>query len=77
TPRDGIAGIECLDEGAVVRVAERLCAVGLSVVSGAPATPGDLAAVRSSWLRRLSADPTRAVWRIELARGSRDSRESG
>jgi 16S rRNA (adenine(1408)-N(1))-methyltransferase len=68
TPRDGIAEINCLDEGTVGGVAARLRDAGLRVVAAAPATESELTSVRSTWLRRLASDATRPIWRLELAR---------
>jgi 16S rRNA (adenine(1408)-N(1))-methyltransferase len=68
TPRDGIQGVVCLDEAAIASVRERLGGAGLRVVSARPASPADVATVRSSWLRRLSADPDRPLWRLDLRR---------
>ncbi|MFL5681398.1 MAG: class I SAM-dependent methyltransferase [Chloroflexota bacterium] len=68
TPRDGIAEIDCLDDAALAGVAARLRNAGLRVVVAAPATDDEVAAVRSTWLRRLASDRARPIWRVELTR---------
>src|SRR4051794_2646017 len=67
-PRDGIAEVECLDDAAMRAVEARLRQAGLRVVSGARGSADELTAVRSTWLRRLGANPTRPIWRLELSR---------
>jgi 16S rRNA (adenine(1408)-N(1))-methyltransferase len=69
TPRDGIAGLPCLDEAAIARVAERYAERGLCRVGGRPATSEELCASSSTWAKRLLAGQTgRDVWRLELRR---------
>ncbi len=74
-PRDGVAGVSCLDEAAVAEVAVRLACHGLRLLDASIATRTEVAATRSSWARRLVAgrDADRGVWRLAFER-SRDSR---
>ncbi len=64
TPRDGIAGLPCLDEGAIAGVAARYEALGLCLVEARPATTEEVRASGSTWAKRLG--DARDVWRIDL-----------
>jgi 16S rRNA (adenine(1408)-N(1))-methyltransferase len=69
TPRDGIAGLPCLDEPAIAGLAERYVTYGLSLVEGRSATADELRASGSTWAKRLLAGQAgRDVWRLELRR---------
>lgn len=69
-PRDGVAGIETLDEGAVERLSAAHATHGLDVASLAPASAEEVRASESTWGRRLlAAGSERPVWRIRIRRG--------
>ena len=69
TPRDGIAGLPCLDEAAIAGIAQRFACHDLGLVSAHPATDAELAATSSTWAKRLGAGQVdRDVWRLELRR---------
>lgn len=69
TPRDGIAGLPCLDEAAIAELASRYAAHGLCVAEAHPATPADLAATSSTWAKRLRAGGReREAWRLVVRR---------
>lgn len=64
--RDGLTGLESLDDTAVLGVADRLARHGLSLVDARPATVDEVRATRSTWGRRLLAGPDRSAWWLRL-----------
>jgi 16S rRNA (adenine(1408)-N(1))-methyltransferase len=69
TPRDGIAGLPCLDEAAIAAVAARYTALGLFLVEAYRATEEEVRASASTWAKRLlSRQADRDAWRLELRR---------
>jgi 16S rRNA (adenine(1408)-N(1))-methyltransferase len=70
-PADGLAGMEALDADAQPGVAAAWASVGLRLDAMCPATAAEIAAISSSWARRLGAgagsraDRTdRPAWRL-------------
>jgi len=68
-PRDGLALPELEDVDAV-DLASRWRGHSLALTTFEPADAAAIAASDSSWSRRLAAGRDRAVWRIELRRGT-------
>lgn len=69
TPRDGIAGLPCLDQGAIVELAARWATHGLSLVQARRATENEVRASASTWAKRLLARQAgRDAWRLILRR---------
>lgn len=69
TPRDGIAGLPCLDESAITEVAARYAARGLCLVEARRATAEEVRASGSTWAKRLRAGGAdRDAWRLVLRR---------
>jgi 16S rRNA (adenine(1408)-N(1))-methyltransferase len=68
SPRDGIVGVACLDETAVLAVAERHACRGLRLVTASRLTASGVAGLSSTWGRRLASAPNgeRPVWRLEF-----------
>lgn len=68
-PRDGIAGMPCLDGAVVAEIATRWAALGLCLIEARPATAAELAATSSTWAKRLRAGGAdRDAWRLVLRR---------
>ena len=65
TPADGVTGRTSLDVDAGPDIAAAWATVGFELVSMRPLAREDLAAIRSSWARRLGDRP---IWRFELVR---------
>jgi SAM-dependent methyltransferase len=69
-PRDGIAEVPCLDEVAVAAVVARLACHGLRLVAARRLSGAEVAALPSTWARRLAASRSpaeeRPVWTLEL-----------
>jgi 16S rRNA (adenine(1408)-N(1))-methyltransferase len=65
SPRDARSGLPSLDPESMAAIYREL---GLRTVASRPATPGDLAAARSSWGKRLAGAPGRSAWLSELHR---------
>lgn len=68
TPSDGVPGLTALDGDAAPGIAAAWADVGFELVSMRPVAREQLAAIRSSWARRLGDRP---AWRIELVRTDR------
>jgi 16S rRNA (adenine(1408)-N(1))-methyltransferase len=66
TARDGL-DLPPIDQD-VDALARRWSSCGLTLKCVRRATIAEVAATGSSWARRLTSDPTRQVWRIELIR---------
>jgi 16S rRNA (adenine(1408)-N(1))-methyltransferase len=68
TPRDGVKGVAHLDEAAVLAVAERQACRGLRLVTTSRLSGAQVAALPSTWARRLATAPDgeRPVWRLEF-----------
>jgi 16S rRNA (adenine(1408)-N(1))-methyltransferase len=73
-PSDGVEGLACLDASQAERTADAWYCAGLELTGMRPAASADLAAVRSSWARRLGDRP---VWRLEGQRHAYAAREGG
>lgn len=67
TGRDALE-IPPLVEERCPEIAARWSALGLSVAGFRRATAGEAAATGSTWAKRLSTDPDRPVWRLEIRR---------
>ena len=75
TARDALE-LPALDgPGATAELAGRWAIHGLRLDSLCPATEADVAAIRSSWARRLAVGRARPAWRLKLSR--RDGRGLG
>jgi 16S rRNA (adenine(1408)-N(1))-methyltransferase len=69
TPRDGIAGLPCLDDAAIASIATQYGERGICLVEARPATAADLAGTSSTWAKRLGASGIdRDAWRFVLRR---------
>lgn len=73
-PSDRVDGLACLDASQAERIADAWRCAGLELTVMRPAASDDLAAVRSSWARRLG---DRTVWRLEGRRRLRPSQADG
>ena len=60
---DRLDGMDCLDASAAPAIADAWRGAGLRLTAMRPAQPDDIAAVGSSWARRLG--PDRPVWRLD------------
>ena len=68
-PRDG-APIDHLDAATVEAIHRAWSHHGLALIDTRPARPDELAVTRSSWARRLAADPSRRMWRLRGRRAA-------
>ncbi|HEV8488222.1 MAG TPA: class I SAM-dependent methyltransferase [Candidatus Limnocylindrales bacterium] len=69
TPRDGVAGLPCLEAETIHGVAARYAELGLCMVEALPATANQIAASGSTWAKRLLATGSdRDFWRLVLRR---------
>ena len=67
-PRDGVAGIDRLQDLNAVEIGAAWSAHGLDLDCVRPATAAEVDASHSTWGRRLTrGDTGRGVWRLELA----------
>jgi 16S rRNA (adenine(1408)-N(1))-methyltransferase len=68
TPRDGVEGVARLDETVVAAVAGRQACRGLRLVTASRLGAAQVAALPSTWARRLAKAPDgeRPVWRLEF-----------
>jgi 16S rRNA (adenine(1408)-N(1))-methyltransferase len=68
TDRDRGAGVGPIDQPALAALAGAYARSGLAMTRVRPATPGDVAASRSTWGKRLGAGTRRPAWRLEATR---------
>ena len=68
TERDHVAGMDTFDGAAVERLGRCYAAYGLALTEGRPATAANLAAVHSTWARRLGAGVRRPAWLLRFRR---------
>jgi 16S rRNA (adenine(1408)-N(1))-methyltransferase len=69
-PTDHLPGLPQLDADAACALGSRYADAGLTVREIAPVTAGDVAALGSSWAKRLGIPVRRAAWRLVLSSGS-------
>jgi 16S rRNA (adenine(1408)-N(1))-methyltransferase len=68
TPRDGVAGLDSLDECTFTALAPAYDACGLRLVEARPAMADDITRAHSTWAKRLQAGSSRAAWYVRFLR---------